>query len=127
MGGKVMVAFLLVSSFVLSGYAVPQDQIPKPNVEQQLNNQYQLTRVGANGVVVQAGSVLVVQQDNIKANPAANLLYWSNLYKKDGHVKQPAIMIKEPDHRELTNPASGSSRSERRFISPDKESSNPQP
>ncbi len=94
MGGKVMVAFLLVSSFVLSGYAVPQDQIPKPNVEQQLRNQYQLTRVGANGVVVQAGSVLVVQQDNIKANPAANLLYWSNLYKKDGHVKQPAIMIK---------------------------------
>lgn len=94
MGGKVMVAFLLVSSFVLSGYAVPQDQTPKPNIEQQLRNQYQLTRVGANGVVVQAGSVLVVQQDNIKANPAANLLYWSNLYKKDAHVKQPAIMIK---------------------------------
>jgi hypothetical protein len=94
MRGTAMVAFLLASSFGLPGYAVPQDQPPKPNIEQQLRNQYQLTRVGANGVVVQAGSVLVVQQDNIKANPASNLLYWSNLYKKDGHVKQPAIMIK---------------------------------
>src|ERR1035441_9604527 len=55
MRGTAMVAFLLASSFGLPGYAVPQDQPPKPNIEQQLRNQYQLPRVGANGVVVQAG------------------------------------------------------------------------
>src|ERR1039457_859220 len=89
-----MGAMLLAASFGASLYAAPQDQASKPNIEQQVKAQYQIARVGANGVVVQAGSVLVVQQDNIKANPASNLLYWSNLYKKDGHVKQPAIMIK---------------------------------
>lgn len=94
MRSSLMVLFLLVLSLGFCPYAAPQEQASKPNVEQQLRNQYHLTRVGANGVVLQAGSVLVVQQDNIKANPASNLLYWSNLYKKDGRVKQPAIMFK---------------------------------
>jgi len=89
-----MAAMLLALSLGVFLYAAPQDQASKPNIEQQLKTQYRLTRVGANGVVLQAGSVLVIQQDNIKANPASNQLYWSNLYKKDGHVKQPAIMIK---------------------------------
>lgn len=62
-----MVTFLLVCSLGLAEYAAPQDQASKPNTEQQLKSQYQLTRVGANGVVLQAGSVLVVQQDNINA------------------------------------------------------------
>lgn len=65
------------------------------NINEQLTAQYRPTNVGANGVVVgQMGSVFVVQKDNIKSNPASNQLYWSNLYKKDGRVKQPAMMVK---------------------------------
>ena len=94
MRGTVVVAFLVAAFFGSFLRAAPQDQASKPDIEQQLKAQYHITRVGANGVVLQAGSVLVVQQDNIKANPASNILYWSNLYKKDGHVKQPIIMVK---------------------------------
>jgi hypothetical protein len=51
--------------------------------------------VGSNGVVVQAGTVLTVQADGIKANPASNSLFWPNIYKKDtGRVKQPKFVVK---------------------------------
>ena len=89
-----MVAMVLTAHFGVSLHAAPQDQASKPKIEQQLRTQYHLARVGGNGVVLQAGSVLVVQQDNIKANPGSTLFYWSNLYKKDGHVKQPVMMVK---------------------------------
>src|SRR5579864_4880628 len=94
MRSTVTVALLFAPCWVVLLHAAPQDQASNLNIEQQVKAQYRLARVGANGVVLQAGSVLVVQQDNIKANPASNRIYWSNLYKKDGRVKQPAIMIK---------------------------------
>ena len=86
--------FVLMLLFGASRFAVTDGQASTTSIEDQLRNDYHVTRVGANGIVIQAGSIAVVEQDNIKANPAANQLYWSNLYKKDGHVKQPAIMIK---------------------------------
>src|ERR1039457_3651529 len=61
----------------------------KPGVEQQLRAQYAVTRVGANGAVLQAGQVLVVQLDGIKASPTSlGQGYFPNSYKKDEHVKQ---------------------------------------
>jgi hypothetical protein len=61
----------------------------KPGVEQQLRAQYAVTRVGANGAVLQAGQVLVVQLEGIKANPAAfNPSYYPNDYKDGKKVTQ---------------------------------------
>lgn len=59
------------------------------NIEQQLRSNCPVTRVGANGVVVQEGCVLTVLEDGIKANPASYQLFWPNNYKKGGRVKQP--------------------------------------
>jgi hypothetical protein len=63
-------------------------------MQRQLRIQYTPTKVGANGVVLVGGSVVVVQQDGIKANPAFGDIYWPNSYKKGGRVKRPAIFIK---------------------------------
>jgi hypothetical protein len=72
-----------------------QGQPPSQSIEQQLRKQYVLTRVGTNGVVVQAGTVLTVQADGIKASPASYLLFWPNNYKKgSGRVKQPLVAAK---------------------------------
>src|ERR1039457_3020213 len=65
--------------------ATPAYQLP---VDQELKTQYHVTRLAANGLVLQAGAVLVVQQDNIKASPASAQLYYPNSYTKDGRVKQ---------------------------------------
>jgi hypothetical protein len=46
--------------------------------------------VGANGVVVQAGTVLVIQQDGITAL-AAPAEYPCNTYKPSGHIKSSAM------------------------------------
>ncbi|MGA9055020.1 MAG: hypothetical protein WB763_00760 [Terriglobia bacterium] len=86
----------LIGAVVLSGsLAGLHGQAPSPSIEQQLRKQYALTRVGGNGVVVQAGTVLIVQADGIKANPASYSLFWPNNYKKDaGRVKQPMMTAK---------------------------------
>jgi hypothetical protein len=61
----------------------------KPGVEQQLRAQYAVTRGGANGAVLQAGQVLVVQLEGIKANSAAfNPSYYPNDYKDGKKVTQ---------------------------------------
>jgi hypothetical protein len=57
-------------------------------IEQQLKAQYPLTRVGMGGLVIQAGGVLIVQQDNIKAIPASSRSYYPNYFKKGGRVGQ---------------------------------------
>ncbi len=70
-------------------------QAPSQSIEQQLRKQYVLTRVGANGVVVQSGTVLAVQADGIKSSPASYMLFWPNNYKKGaGRVKQPMMTAK---------------------------------
>jgi len=80
---KVIVSALLTQSVGALLFAVPQAL--KPGVEQQLRAQYAVARVGANGAVLQAGQILVVQQENIRANPAwLNRNYFPNEYRKDG-------------------------------------------
>ena len=86
-----------VMGLVFLGATLPglQGQAPGQSIEQQLRNQYVLTRVGTNGVVVQAGTVLTVLADGIKASPASYLVFWPNDYKKGaGRVKQPMIAVK---------------------------------
>ena len=86
-----------VVGMVILGASLPglQGQAPSQSVEQQLRKQYVLTRVGTNGVVVQAGTVLTVQEDGIKASPASYLVFWPNNYKKGGgRVKQPMMTAK---------------------------------
>jgi hypothetical protein len=68
-------------------------QTPGTSIESQLRTQYRPSSVGGNGVVVRAGTVLLIQQDGVKANPASCQGYWPNSYKKGSRVKQPAILI----------------------------------
>jgi hypothetical protein len=82
---------------VILGANLPglQGQAPSQSIEQQLRKQYILTRVGTNGVLVQAGTVLTVQADGIKSSPASYLVFWPNNYKKGGgRVKQPMMTAK---------------------------------
>ena len=72
-----------------------QGQAPSQGIDQQLRQQYVLTRVGTNGVVVHAGTVLTVQADGIKSSPASYSVFWPNNYKKGaGRVKQPMVAAK---------------------------------
>jgi hypothetical protein len=75
-----------------------QGQAPSPNVEQQLRSQYRLTRVGTNGTVVgEAGSVLVMQQDGLKAIPAQYGAYWHNTPKERwAHQVEPHPAPQQP-------------------------------
>jgi len=67
-----------------------QGQAQSQNVEQQLRSQYRIASVGSNGVVVRAGSVVVVQQDGITAFPAPG--EWPcNSYKQGSRIKQSTI------------------------------------
>jgi hypothetical protein len=50
-------------------------------LEQQLRSQYAVTRVGANGVLVHAGTVLKVLKDGIRSMPASYAVFWPNNYK----------------------------------------------
>ena len=82
---------------VILGASLPglQGQAPSQSIDQQLRKQYILTRVGTNGVLVHAGTVLTVQADGIKASPASYLVFWPNNYKKGGgRVKQPMMTAK---------------------------------
>jgi len=90
---RTMISVALISCLACGGAMSPlPGQTPTPSIEQQLRKQYAITRVGTNGVVVQEGTVLTVQADGIKANPASYLLFWPNNYKKGGgRVKQPMI------------------------------------
>ena len=86
-----IVASILAESFGTYLFAAPQAQVQKAGWEQQLRKQYVASRLGSNGVVSQAGTVLVIQQDNVKSNPADRQLYWGNAFKKGGRVKQPFL------------------------------------
>ena len=66
-----------------------EGQAPSPSIEQQLRSQYQITRVGNNGIVVgEAGSVLLMQEDGLIAIPATYPVYWYDTLKKGGRIKQ---------------------------------------
>ena len=65
-------------------------QTQSPGLEQQLRSQYAVTRVGANGVLVHAGTVLKVLKDGIRSMPAsyaaAYAVFWPNNFKSGGKV-----------------------------------------
>jgi len=80
---RLIISSLLTQSVGALLFAAPQAL--KPAAEQQLRAQYPVARVGGNGTVLQAGQVLVVQMDGIKANLAPfHSGYYPNEYKKDG-------------------------------------------
>jgi hypothetical protein len=54
-------------------------------VEQQLRSQYRIASVGNNGVMVRAGTVVIVQQDGITALPAPGE-YPCNSRKEGGRI-----------------------------------------
>jgi hypothetical protein len=60
---------------------------PSAQIVQQFREQYPLTRVGTNGVVVQAGTVLVVHEDGLKAIPASYQEYLASSFTKGAGIK----------------------------------------
>ena len=86
-----MIATLLAGALGACLLGAAQDQAPKPTIDQQLRKQYPLTRVGTNGVVTQAGTVLAVQEDGIKAIPATYQGYLANNVKKGGRIKMNMV------------------------------------
>ena len=66
-------------------------QAPSQGVEQQLRSQYRVASVRMDGGVVRAGSVLVVAQDGIKANPPSGIIYWYNSHKPGNRIKYSVV------------------------------------
>jgi len=65
-------------------------QTPSAGIEPQLRSQYRVASVGGNGVVVRAGTVVVVQQDGITALPAPGE-YPCNSHKEGGRISHSAM------------------------------------
>ena len=81
----------LAAAVLGATHSLPQSQAQSQNLEQQIRSQYRPTRVGGNGVVVgESGSVLVLQQDGLKAIPASYGPYWYSSFK-NGHIRGSAI------------------------------------
>lgn len=70
-------------------------QTPSAGIEQQLRSQYRIASVGNNGVVVRAGTVVIIQQDGMTALQVTPEIptgdYWPNTYKQGGHVGTSAM------------------------------------
>lgn len=90
----IFVAFVSVCSLGTILVGATQYDPAAAEMERQLKAQYVPTKVGANGVVLAGGAIVVVQQDGIKANPAFGDIYWPNSYKQGARVKQPGIYVK---------------------------------
>lgn len=75
---------------LLFGGTLSLAQAPGAGVEQQLRSQYHVASVGSNGVVVRAGTVVVVQQDGITALPAPGE-YPCNSHKEGGRISHAAM------------------------------------
>jgi hypothetical protein len=61
-------------------------QAPGASIEQQLQSQYRISSVDNSGVVVGAGTILVVAQNGIKAGPPSTIC-WSNSHKPGSQIK----------------------------------------
>jgi len=81
--GSVM---LIGIAFLGVGLPGLSEQAQSPGLEQQLKSQYPVTRVGANGAVVHAGTVLRVLKDGIRSMPASYAVFWPNNYKNGDKV-----------------------------------------
>ena len=67
-------------------------QTPFAGIEQQLRSQYRTAMVGSDGVsVVGAGSVLVVAENGIKANPPSAFGCWYNSHKPGNGIKYSVV------------------------------------
>ena len=69
---NIFVAFMICQAFA-GALSLRAGQTPGTGLEQQLRSQYPLTLVGANGVVVRNGTVLVIQQDGIQHSGASRV------------------------------------------------------
>jgi hypothetical protein len=61
-------------------------QTPGANIERQLQSQYRTASVSSDGTVVRPGTLLVVAQDGIKANPPSGDIYWYNSHKPGNRI-----------------------------------------
>ncbi len=88
-----LLAALVGTAVLCDTAALIRVQAQTPPAEQQLRSQYRVSSVGSNGVVVRAGTMVVIQQDGIIALPAAGE-YPCNTYKQGGRIKQgPLICV----------------------------------
>jgi len=88
MSRTLSVAF--IASLRIAGTLSLLGQTPSAGIEQQLRSQYRIASVGSNGVVVRAGTVVVVQQDGITALPAPGE-YPCNSHKEGGRISHSAM------------------------------------
>ena len=88
---RTQLLLVILACLALSGeLSLLLAQTPGAGIEQQLRSQYRIASVGNNGVVVRAGSVVVVQMDGITALPVPN--EWPcNTYKQGGRIKQSTL------------------------------------
>jgi hypothetical protein len=84
---QAIVVSFLIGPFAALLLAAPQAPGLKATIEQQVNKEYPVTRVGANGVVIQIGSILILQEDGLKAIPATYQGYFANNVKKGARIK----------------------------------------
>lgn len=81
----------LVTFLVVMAIGGTRSQLHSQTLEQQLRSQYRVTRVGANGTVVgEAGTVLGIRQDGLRAIPASYGAYWYSSFK-GGRIKGSTI------------------------------------
>jgi hypothetical protein len=82
---SLLVAFIACLPF---GGALPlRGQSPTPTVEQQLRSKYRVASVDGNGRILRGGSVFVVAQDGLKANPPSPAGCWYNSHKPGERIK----------------------------------------
>ncbi|MGA3044196.1 MAG: hypothetical protein ABSF54_25755, partial [Bryobacteraceae bacterium] len=79
-----------IASLLFGGTLSLLAQTPSAGIEQQLRSQYRIASVGNNGVVVRAGTVVVVQLDGITALPAPGE-YPCNSHKEGGRISHSAM------------------------------------
>jgi len=83
---------VLIASLPLGGtLSLLRGEAPSPSIEQQLQAQYRLSSLDANGAVTQFGTVLVVAQAGIKATPPSNAGCWYNSHKPGGGIKYSRV------------------------------------
>jgi len=86
---RLLVAF--IGGLLFSGaLTLLVGQTQGAGIEPQLRSQYRVASVGGNGVVVRAGTVVVVQQDGITALPAPGE-YPCNSHKEGGRISHSAM------------------------------------
>ncbi|MGA2149523.1 MAG: hypothetical protein ABSH49_31705 [Bryobacteraceae bacterium] len=78
----------IIACLTFSGtLSLLRGQSPTSSVQQQLRSQYRISSVDGTGTVVRAGSVLVVAQDGLKANPPSAAGCWYNSHKPGNGIK----------------------------------------